>query len=689
MTVSGNENKSHKIIIPLVLIYLFKIILMGLFSSDYQHAMFEPFISQWLNGFKNGVINPYQAYYDMGQSFDFPYPAGMLLIMSFGVAVNKLFPGAPLFVHNIIFKLPLLVFDFIGYVFLKKMYPEKKESVFYIYLLSPITLYSVFMHSQLDIIPMILLLISLYYISRNYSNRNFFCSAFFLSFSLLTKLHIVAIIPLLIIYIYKKYGYRKAVIYTLTLCIFACPVIMLFNGTGFINGVVFNSEVNNAFLVTFGFGELSLYLCLLAIGFIYLYILNLNMISKDLLFALCGMIFAVFLALCFPMPAWYVWVVPFVTVFLINVNLRTDTFIVYLLLQLSYLVYFVFFHNKPNICDLYFLGNSCSFLKVHNAVLTNISFTVLTCVLIWMIITMQKFGITSLGIYRFHDKNFLIGISGDSGVGKSTMQQKLRELLPNNYLLVIEGDGDHKWERGDKNWNEYTHLNPKANYLYRQAQDINKLKNGEYVYRVSYDHSSGSFTKKQIIKPRKFISLSGLHTFYLPQLRNCLDLKIFMEADEELRCIWKISRDCSSRNQSENSIKKSISDRYSDSMKYIVPQRDCADIIFHYILEEKEPLRVGMDIMLNTQINIEDIIEALNESGVNITYSFSDDFRYQIIEYHPDKDGKEALIDFKALFYGAIEINNEFLGSDFSKGDTIDKIQKLIIMRAICEKMRT
>lgn len=689
-SIMGNteKKKEYKELVQIAAIYILKIILMGLFSSDYQQKMFEPFISGWFDGLSHGQFDPYQTQFDNGQIINFPYPVLMLLIMSTGAFINRLFPSAPLFIHNVVFKLPLLVFDFLGYVFLKKLYPEKNTSYFHIYLLSPIILYSVFMHGQLDIIPMVLLFIALYYISGPYSHRNYILSVLFLAASTATKLHIAAVIPLILIYIYKRFGYRKSLIYALILCILDGMVLIAFSSEGFSDGVLFNSEIKNAFLVTFEFGELSLYLSLFAIGFIYLYIINLNLINKELLFTLCGVIFAVFLSLCFPMPAWYVWVVPFITVYMMNVNLRKDTFLVYGALNAAYLLYFVFFHYRSGVCDLYFCGKSCEFLKLHNALIVNICFTLLTCLLVWTIYTMHKFGITSTGIYRFHDKNFVIGICGDSGVGKSTIQQKLCALFPQNYLLVIEGDGDHKWERGDENWNEYTHLNPKANFLYRQAQDIHRLKNGESVRRVSYDHSTGKFTKEQIVLPKKFISISGLHTLYLPQLRENIDLKIFMEADEELRCSWKINRDKSDRCQSEEVIRNSIKERYDDAEKYILPQKDFADIIFHYVPECTEPLSVGMKIMVSTQVDIGKIIEYLNEAGVDIEYHYSSDFRYQIVEYHPVCGDKQPEVDFQTLYYRIVKSNYEITGSNFDAEDMIDGIQKLIILSAINEKMR-
>ena len=38
-----------------------------------------------------------------------------------------------------------------------------------------------------------------------------------------------------------------------------------------------------------------------------------------------------------------------------------------------------------------------------------------------------------------------------------------------NYNSSGEGDGDHKWQRGDSNWSKFTHLDPKANFIHKQA----------------------------------------------------------------------------------------------------------------------------------------------------------------------------------------------------------------------------
>ena len=76
--------KEKKIFIPFVLILLVKIMFAGLFSSDYQNKMFEPFVLDFFRGLREGVFNPWQAYYESGKAIHFPYPIFMLLLSSIG-----------------------------------------------------------------------------------------------------------------------------------------------------------------------------------------------------------------------------------------------------------------------------------------------------------------------------------------------------------------------------------------------------------------------------------------------------------------------------------------------------------------------------------------------------------------------------------------------------------------------------
>ncbi|MDE6319661.1 MAG: hypothetical protein K2M22_08145, partial [Lachnospiraceae bacterium] len=185
---------------------LFKLLLMGLFSSDYQDMMFIPFVGLFLRG-----ENPYQVYYDNGLLPSFPYPPVMLLIECIGGIFVTLFGGMPLFFRNLIFKLPILLIDLLGLFFLLRLSRDKRKYILVLYFLSPIILYASYMHGQLDLIPTVFLVGAVYYLTQmgRTAKKETACEwrfILFLSLALSSKLHIVAELPLFYLYLYKKKG---------------------------------------------------------------------------------------------------------------------------------------------------------------------------------------------------------------------------------------------------------------------------------------------------------------------------------------------------------------------------------------------------------------------------------------------------------------------------------------------------
>lgn len=171
-----------------------------------------------------------------------------------------------------------------------------------------------------------------------------------------------------------------------------------------------------------------------------------------------------------------------------------------------------------------------------------------------------------------------IAITGDSGSGKTTISNIVKNIFNNSFLL--ECDRYHKWDRHDTNWNNYTHLNPDANYITKMCDDVFDLKFGNKIYQIDYDHKSGKFTDKELIKPCDNIIICGLHCLYMPE--NIINLKIYMDTDDNLRIPWKINRDINKRGYSIDKIYKQIKDRESDFNNYIYPQKELADIIISF-----------------------------------------------------------------------------------------------------------
>lgn len=696
MVIKNNRLKIelHNFHIFIIAITVFKIILMGIFSSDYQNKMFMPFVEHFISNITNAsYVNTYEYYYVNRLVPSFPYPPLMLLIETIGGFGVHMIPAAPIILKNIIFKVPNLLFDFIGLYYLMKLYPHKRKYIGILYFASPIIIYSIYMHGQLDIIPTTLLTGAIYYlVQKGSSNDKLF--VIFLGAALLTKFHIIAVLPIIFIYIYKKDGLSKAL--KLLICVIGIVAIVLlpFLSNGFIESVLFNNDQTVLTKVFIAYVNIKLYIPIIAVMFIYLKEFNMANINRELMITFCGVLFAIFLAFVPPMPGWYVWIVPFITIFFISVHEnKYRSLIIYMLLNGFYFMYFMFFHKTENV-DLYFLNSDLSFLKLNTEVLGNIMFTILTGTLIFTIYIMYKLGVASNSFYKRRSLPFTIGIAGDSGSGKSTLIDLVKHCLGNQNLLFIEGDGDHKWERGEEMWKHYTHLNPKANYLYRQALDIETLRKGDYVKRVDYDHDTGKFSSENKIRPKKFILLCGLHSLYLPQMRKILDFKIYMDADESLRRYWKIQRDTKHRGYSKEKILEQIESRMPDAHKYIYPQKEYADLVIQYFDQglvdccvDNYDIVMSLKLTLSAAINLEPIIGEISQYGVDIRYDYSEDLKKQTIIF----DGNTLVgktIDFEETASRIIPQIDEITLQDLSCENNISGIIQLVLLVMISYKMQ-
>lgn len=672
----------------IVMAAVVRLVLMGIFSSDYQNKLFLPFVS-W---FVAHGSNPYDYFVQTGISA-FPYPPVMLLMESAGAFLIQVFDISSVFMQNLVFKMPGFLIDFAGLHFLVKLFPQKRRYAAVVWYASPIVLYAVYMHGQLDLIPTVFLLGAVSVISSKENGRHI-KSALLMVLALLSKLHVIAALPLVLMYLYKRDGFRRTIYYAF-FCFMGTLIGMLpFLSDGFCRMVLFNEEQKALTYAALKFSSVEVYAAIAAVVILYLSAFRVNMINRSLFLSMCGMVFSIFLILCPPMPGWYVWVVPYMTFFFMDVDMeRYKNIFIYMFLNLLYLIYFVFFHNK-GMTDLYFLRQSMSFIKITDSVCKNIIFTLLSALLLYIIASMYYLGITRNSLYKRRNFPFTIGIAGDSGSGKSTLIQLVKKALGENNLLYIEGDGDHRWERGDMQWKEFTHLNPKANYLYRQAQDLRQLRLGNAVRRVEYDHSTGRFTQARRIRPKNYVMLCGLHAMYLPQTRKYLDLKIYMDIDEQLRRYWKIQRDMQHRGYSEQKILQQVEERMQDAAKYIYPQRDYADMRIRYYdstlqdgrrTEDQE--KISLCITVSAAMDIEAFVQELGMHGIAVKHDYSDDLSSQTVDIDAG-DLSGQVISAEKIAEKMIPQLEEITRENLDTKNNLDTIIELFVLMCISSKMR-
>ena len=212
----------------------------------------------------------------------------------------------------------------------------------------------------------------------------------------------------------------------------------------------------------------------------------------------------------------------------------------------------------------------------------------------------------------------IIAIAGDSGSGKSTLLKALGPLFNDRNILSLETDRYHKWERGNENYQKYTHLNPYANHLEKMYEDVYDLKIGNDIYQVDYDHHTGKFTSKEEIKSRDNILICGLHTLYDNKMKELVDIKIYVDTDRELLKKWKIQRDVTERGYSMEKVLAQISAREKDYKEHILVQKEKSDIIINFY-EDHENI-IQCNLIINNPIFSNKILKDIIELKYDVKF---------------------------------------------------------------------
>ena len=638
-----NVSRKYGYILFLFLIFLFKLLLILLFSSDYQERLFLPFLGEALEKFPS---DPWRLTIEKGQRDAFPYHPVLLYVLGlFQILPVSL--GASIWIARIFLSIPSFLADLILLFVTVQFFPNRKKAIAGVYFFSPIILYAVYMHGQLDLLPTSFLFLTLYWLVRNqyiYAGVSF-------ALAVSMKLHVITAFPMFLFYIYRKDRKNILGFSSSAFVLFAILSLPWYFSPYFRQAVLFNPKQELLFFTIYKIGDFKLLIPIFAVLLVYFKFFSYRKVNQDLLVTWLAILFSIFVLTIPPAPGWYVWTLPFLVYFYLKF-LKKNKHMLYLggLLNLSFLFFFLFAW-KGDYLDLKFLGEEILF-KFKNEKIQGFLFTGLSASLIANLYAVYELGVRSNRIYH-KPTGFLIGIGGDSGAGKSTLLHSLAKLLSHSVTL-LEGDGDHRWERGNQNYEKFTHLNPRANYLERQAENLYLLKKGEIIYRPDYDHNTGKFTEPQPVYPSEYIILSGLHSFYLPKMRKVMDLKIFIDTEESLRRHWKILRDTKKRGYSIEKILEQIAQREDDSRKYIQPQKQFADMIVEYFSHSAfvvgqidTEIHINLKITLLSEFILESLAIELEEKDYLIEWNYMDDLQRQYFIFHEPipKDGLDTLVD--------------------------------------------
>ncbi len=174
---------------------------------------------------------------------------------------------------------------------------------------------------------------------------------------------------------------------------------------------------------------------------------------------------------------------------------------------------------------------------------------------------------------------FTIGVAGDSGSGKTTFTDAIRQIFGQELVSTITLDDYHLYDREERTRRDVTPLDPAANNLVRLESDIARLKAGETIQKPVYNHTTGQFDAPVPFSPSRILILEGLHTLFTPRLRSLLDFSIFVDPEKAVKYEWKRRRDMELRGYSATEVEHEIARRERDYEAFIAPQRCDADAV--------------------------------------------------------------------------------------------------------------
>ena len=183
---------------------------------------------------------------------------------------------------------------------------------------------------------------------------------------------------------------------------------------------------------------------------------------------------------------------------------------------------------------------------------------------------------------RGKQRPIILGIVGDSAAGKTSITSGLVKILGENRVCHVCSDDYHKFDRKERAERGISALEPDCNYLDILERHLEMLHYGLNILKPVYDHSTGTLVRPEYLEPREFIIVEGLLGFSTPTMLQFYDIKVYLDPPENLRRVWKIKRDTSKRGYSVEEVVQALEKRKEDSLRFIHPQRQEADIVVRF-----------------------------------------------------------------------------------------------------------
>ena len=177
----------------------------------------------------------------------------------------------------------------------------------------------------------------------------------------------------------------------------------------------------------------------------------------------------------------------------------------------------------------------------------------------------------------------VIGVAGGTGSGKSTLVKRLQDAFKNDDVATLCHDYYYK-AHPELSYEERTKLNydhPQAFDTDMMVEHIRALKNNVPIERPVYSFVEHNRTSETVaVKPSKVIIIDGILIFENKELRDLMDIKVYVDTDADIRLARRILRDVRDRGRSM----ESVITQYPSPVKpmheeFVEPSKRYADVI--------------------------------------------------------------------------------------------------------------
>ncbi len=197
------------------------------------------------------------------------------------------------------------------------------------------------------------------------------------------------------------------------------------------------------------------------------------------------------------------------------------------------------------------------------------------------------------------NKPVIIGIAGGSASGKTTIARKIIETFEDTNSITIIKEDDYYNDQSNLTFDQ----RQKTNYDHPLAFDhelmrfqLLELMNNRIIEKPTYDytmHNRSDVT--EIIEPKDVIIVEGLFVLEEKEIRDLLDIKIFVDTPNDVRFIRRLSRDIKERGR----VLDNIIDQWMSTVRvmheeFIEPSKKFADVI----IPEGGGNSVGIDLLI-------------------------------------------------------------------------------------------